>query len=207
MPTPRFFYFDLGAVLLFFDHGVACRKLAALTGLDPAVIRGVIFESTLQHDLESGKISSQQFFEEFCAGTGATLDFPSAAQAMGDIFELNQSLKPVLSSLAHAGHRLGLLSNTCDLHWNQFGRGRYHPIPEIFDEVVLSYEVRSMKPDLPIYQEAIRRVGLAAEEIFFVDDRLDNVAGARQAGLDAVQYTTTRALVHDLRVRGVEFNY
>jgi hypothetical protein len=35
----------------------------------------------------------------------------------------------------------------------------------------------------------------------------DNVAGARQAGFDAVQYTSTLRLVADLRERGLHFNY
>ena len=35
----------------------------------------------------------------------------------------------------------------------------------------------------------------------------ENVAAARQAGFDAVAYTTTPALVDELHRRGVEFNY
>ena len=42
---------------------------------------------------------------------------------------------------------------------------------------------------------------------FYVDDIAGHVAGARSVGFDAVQYTSTDALVAQLRERGVAFNY
>jgi FMN phosphatase YigB (HAD superfamily) len=49
--------------------------------------------------------------------------------------------------------------------------------------------------------------GLSAGEIFFVDDRPENVTGALEAGLDAVLYTSPACLAADLRRRGIGFNY
>jgi hypothetical protein len=40
-----------------------------------------------------------------------------------------------------------------------------------------------------------------------MDDVPGHVAAANEAGFDAVQYTTTPALVAELRNRGVTFNY
>ena len=60
-----------------------------------------------------------------------------------------------------------------------------------------------MKPDRAIYDEAVVRAGTSAGEVFFVDDRLDNVVGAQAAGLDAVQFTDAEQLVIDLRQRGI----
>ena len=45
-------------------------------------------------------------------------------------------------------------------------------------------------------------VGLAPEEVFFTDDRLDNVEGARKVGFDAVQFVGVEALREELRARG-----
>jgi lambda repressor-like predicted transcriptional regulator len=38
MKSPKFIYFDLGNVLLFFDHQRATRKIAELTGLAPELV-------------------------------------------------------------------------------------------------------------------------------------------------------------------------
>ena len=57
-----------------------------------------------------------------------------------------------------------------------------------FDEVILSYEVGMKKPDLPIYEEAVSRLGVKAEDCLFVGDGgSDELPGARNAGMTALQ--------------------
>ena len=63
-----------------------------------------------------------------------------------------------------------------------------------------------MKPAPEIYQAAIESVDCEPREIFFMDDKLENVEGARAAGLDAVIFTTAEQLVEELARRGVELN-
>ena len=101
---------------------------------------------------------------------------------------------------------MGILSNTCESHW-EYCATRFAVIRELFDVHVLSYEVGAMKPDPAIYRAAAEKVDLPPPEIFFVDDRLENVQAARKAGFDAVHYTTTEILGAALRDRGVRFNY
>ena len=64
-----------------------------------------------------------------------------------------------------------------------------------------------MKPATEIYADAVASVGLRPQEIFFVDDLEANVEGARQAGFDAVHYTSAAELDKALRKRGVRINY
>ena len=75
-----------------------------------------------------------------------------------------------------------------------------------FDPIITSYEAQSMKPHAGIYELAAKRVNLPPEEIFFVDDRAENVEGARKLGWQAVRYTTPLRLANDLERRGVVFN-
>jgi putative hydrolase of the HAD superfamily len=109
--------------------------------------------------------------------------------------------------LKAAGYRLGILSNTSPAHWEFIADGRFTLIRSFFDVCVLSYQVGAMKPEAEIYRAAEVRAGVAAEHVFFVDDRAENVAGARCCGFDAVQYTTAAALAADLRQRGARINY
>ena len=64
-----------------------------------------------------------------------------------------------------------------------------------------------MKPEPKIYAESARLAGVRPEEIFFTDDRADNVAGAREAGWDAVLFESAGQLSGELRRRGVMTNY
>ena len=113
---------------------------------------------------------------------------------------------PVVSQLAAAGYRLGILSNTCEGHWEHCLR-RYRILAENFSVHALSYRIGACKPDAAIFRAAAELAGCRPEKIFYIDDVAGHVAGARAAGFDAVQYTTTAELVEELRKRGVEFNY
>ncbi len=203
----NFIYFDLGNVLLRFDHRRACRQMAEVAGAPADAVWDVIFETGLNRRYELGEITSREFYDEFCRKIGSRPEFDALALAGSAMFELNVSARAVLGQLAAGGHRVGLLSNTNEMHWNYFTDGRYGMIPDIFDHCVLSFQVHSMKPDRMIFDEAARRAGVPSSEIFYVDDIQMHVEGARAAGFDAVQYTTTSKLVDDLHERGVHFNY
>ena len=64
-----------------------------------------------------------------------------------------------------------------------------------------------MKPEPAIYEAAIKQAGVPASEIFFCDDRPDNVAGALVPGLVAVQFHTAKQLAEELYRRGMKMNY
>jgi putative hydrolase of the HAD superfamily len=50
------------------------------------------------------------------------------------------------------------------------------------------------KPDLAIYKRALDILGRAAERILFIDDRAENVAGALNAGIRAIQFKNEEQL-------------
>jgi HAD superfamily hydrolase (TIGR01509 family) len=207
MRTPRFLYFDLGNVLLNFDHRLASRQMGAVAGVDADKVWDIVYASDLELRYEAGEVDDRQFYEIFCQQTGTRPDFDKLLLADSEIFTPNASMAPVVAALDAARYPLGILSNTCPGHWKYCSDGRYGLIKQAFHVFALSYELRACKPSPQIFQGAAKLVGMAPEEIFFVDDMAANVAGAKAAGFDAVQYTTTPALVADLRARGLEFNY
>jgi glucose-1-phosphatase len=204
--TPKFLYFDLGNVLLRFDDGVRCRQMAAVAGIDPADVFQALFVTPLDRDYSLGRITTREFYDEFCRQTGARPDYGSLMEADRDIFHLNVSAIPLVAQLHHAGYRLGILSNTCENHWEYCLR-RYAILRELFDAHALSHVVGAAKPDAAIYQAAAGLAGVRPHEIFFTDDMARNVEGARAAGFDAVQFTSASALVDELRARSLRFNY
>lgn len=203
---PEFLYFDLGNVLLFFDHRLAARQMAAVAGVCAERVWDVVYASGLYLRRETRELSDEDYYETICAAIGVRPDPLLFERAGCDIFRRNHTMLPVMAQLKAAGYRLGLLSNTCATHYEFFADGRFRMIPEAFDVVVLSYEEGVMKPDRRIYETAAHRAGVPPERIFFADDLAANVEGARAAGIDAVQYTDTPRLLRDLRRRGVVFN-
>ena len=64
---------------------------------------------------------------------------------------------------------------------DQYGIGRY------FTEKVISTHVGATKPDPRMYQAVLRRLNADPADCLFVDDRVCNVQGAIDAGMQAVQ--------------------
>ena len=200
----KFLYFDLGNVLLYFDHERACRGMGKVAGVPADVVRDVFYQSGLAWRYELGEVTDDEMLAIFARETGTRADAAKLIAAAGDIFEVNESIVPVVRSLKRAGHRLGILSNTCSAHWEHCANGRYEFISQSFDVHALSFRIKAAKPDLRIYDAARELAQVDADEIFFVDDLKVNVDGALCAEYDAVQYTTTDELIAALRKREIE---
>ena len=59
------------------------------------------------------------------------------------------------------------------------------------------------KPDRRIFDILIERCGLPAASLVFIDDGKNNVVAARNAGLEALHFTTADQLRRDLRSLGL----
>jgi glucose-1-phosphatase len=205
MPT-RFLYFDLGNVLLSFSHERMCQQMAAVAGIEAEAVRRALFDGpageTLQWRFERGDFDAAAAYEHFCIASGVRPERGALHAAACDMFaELPESVA-LVRRLAHAGHRLGILSNTNPVDF-EFVCERFGFLWDCFELRVVSFEAREMKPQREIYDHAVRLAGMPAADVFFVDDKPENVAGAVAAGMDAVQFTTVPQLEADLLRRGV----
>jgi putative hydrolase of the HAD superfamily len=202
----RFLYFDLGNVLLSFCHNRMCRQMAAAAGVDAESVKRALFDAaagpSLQWQFERGDFDAVDAYERFCGEIGVRPDMAELYAAGSDIFAPIPESVELTARLAEAGNRLGVLSNTNPVDW-QFVTGRFAFLSEHFEQAALSFEAREMKPHRAIFDYAVRRAGVPAAEVFFTDDRAENVEGALAAGLDAVLYATPDELRAELRKRRV----
>jgi putative hydrolase of the HAD superfamily len=206
---PAFLYFDLGNVLLSFSHERMCRQMAEVAGVSPAAVREALFSAprsgptqSVQWRFERGDLNALAVYEHFCEALGVQPDREQLSAAGGNIFEAIPESLALIERLAAAGARLGIMSNTNPIDWGFISSGAFPAINRCFEHYVLSYEVRAMKPERAIYDRAVQLAGAPAGEVFFTDDREENVAGAIDAGLDAVLFTTPAALQRQLVQRG-----
>jgi glucose-1-phosphatase len=120
-----------------------------------------------------------------------------------DIFWINEPVARLVEQLKGAGYRLLLGSNTNILHATYFRR-RFATTIDLFDHLILSYEVGHMKPSGEFYRACVAAAGVPADSCIFIDDLIENVEGAQRAGLEAVQYIDTPMLIAELQRLGVE---
>jgi putative hydrolase of the HAD superfamily len=63
-----------------------------------------------------------------------------------------------------------------------------------FDGMHYSASLGSAKPDIAFFKEIEGRTGFRSDEIFFIDDKVANVEGAKQAGWTAALWTPATRL-------------
>jgi putative hydrolase of the HAD superfamily len=80
--------------------------------------------------------------------------------------------------------RLGIISNLP--HDSLFYELEAYGIRDLFDPVVVSYEVGFRKPHPAIYQEALRRANAKAKDSIFVSHDAEEVKGAENVGMKGI---------------------
>ena len=202
-PPPQFIFLDAGNVLVSFDYTKGFQQIAAETGVLPDQVEDFYTRDNVQSRLENGGLDWHEVHSTFCRHFSSDISFELFDRAAGNIFTLKLEMIPVLASLQRNRFRFGLLSNSCQPHWDYLCNSQYSLLPLAFQTIVLSHEVFVGKPDKAIYHYAQKKVGVPAHQIFFCDDLSCNVDAARTVGWDAEIFTTAQQLIRDLNDRGV----
>jgi len=77
------------------------------------------------------------------------------------------------------------------------------PIFNLFNDIIVSGAEKMVKPDPAIYRLAQQRFNIEPASAIFVDDRLDNVEGARACGFHAHLFTDASTLRGELERLGL----
>jgi epoxide hydrolase-like predicted phosphatase len=186
---------DWGGVLTMPVHAAIGSWLKA-TGVDHdhygAVLRRWVEplpgETSPVHQLERGEIALEDFehlLSAALAGEGSLVEARGLVGTMLAELAIYEDSMTSLVTRAHAaGIRTGLLSNS----WgNEYDRTDWN---DMFDTVVISGEVGMRKPEPGIFELAVRRIGIPAEQCVFIDDMAPNVIAAREAGLVGIVHQT-----------------
>ncbi len=198
----RVIYLDLGKVIIDFDYSVAARQIETLTPLSLAGIARVLSDGGLIEEYETGKISSEKHYQKVCRMLQMNVSMEQFRCLWGSMFLPEPLLSEELLEALKQRYRLILLSNTNEIHFGYVIQK--YPILRHIEERMLSYEVGYMKPQPEIFRMAIKRAGVLPQEIFFADDRAENIEAAREAGLQAYQFHSEEGLKQDMQRAGIE---
>jgi len=179
------------------------ERICQCTGLTGEEIKKMLFERNLRDLYETGKINSLELHSLFQEASPRLFSFDEFMHALSDIFTPNHEIWPIVHSLKKEGIRLVLLSNTSECHFKRINTD--YPICQVFDQLILSYEVGACKPDLLIYQKALEAANCSKDECFYTDDIPEFIAGASKAGLKGEIYTDPFSLRKHLIDRGCDF--
>lgn len=105
----------------------------------------------------------------------------------------------MLHELKQREFSLFCLSNWSAEKFNIVSRG--YDFFDLFDFILLSADVKLLKPDPRIYLALLERIERSAEDCVFIDDQQANVTAARQLGFDAIHFVSPDQLREALSMR------
>lgn len=171
--------FDLGNVLINFDF----NRFFAVCGYAPDE-RDVDEALPILMKFDAGKMSRNEFYLQMREFFDFTLSQDEFEAAWCDNFWENKEMIALARSLSKK-FNVFILSNTDEIHfpyiWQQF------PSLHFFAQnLMLSYQLKAVKPEKIIFEKALRKFDLVAEECLFIDDNQRNVQAALDLRMKAV---------------------
>lgn len=182
--------FDLGGVVLALSYEQAVRRFEEI-GLANARQHLDAFEQKgIFGDLESGRISAEDFRRELSLLIGREVSMDDCYQAWhGYVDHVPKRNLEAILRLREQGYKVCLLSNTNPfmMQWAEKDfDGDGHPISYFFDALYLSYECKVMKPRREIFEMMLKGQQALPEETLFIDDGPRNVEVAKSLGMQTL---------------------
>ena len=194
--------FDLGGVLIDWNREHLYRKMFAGDPAGMAYFLTEICPMSWNLKLDKGYPFAQAVEEKVA-------EYPAYEAYIRAYHERWEEMVPgdfpdsvaLLSALRGRGFGLHVLSNFSAETYPKMER-RFDFLCW-FDSILLSGDVGLAKPEQEIYELLLERIGYEPGECLFIDDSAENVVGAREVGIDAVQFFSAEGLSRDLGERNL----
>ena len=195
-PIVRAVLFDLGGVLLPFDRERRIAAITARTGATAAAARAFM-ALDLHRRLDLGEASDFDLAAEFAAFFGLRVSPLEAADLLCSVFEPPNHELWALAARLRRRAVVGGFSDNPSLVVQVFPEGAF------LEPLFLSCEIGACKPSDAAFAAVEAALGMAAQQILFIDDTLANVEAARLRGWDAIHFTANAQLTAELALRGL----
>ena len=191
--------FDIGGVLVDFNPEKVLKNMG-LPEEEIQIVQTNTVLGPLWTELDRGVMPKEEVFELMINNV------PAEYQKDAREFLFNHTLETVscfdyaqnwLRSLKNKGYNVYLLTNYPQWMFEPHFNNLFTFAPYV-DGYVVSAVVKLIKPDHKIYENIVAKYNLNPQECVFIDDRLDNVIGARETGLNALQFTTKEETFNNL---------
>ncbi|MEQ9032148.1 MAG: HAD family phosphatase [Aggregatilineales bacterium] len=179
--------FDFGGVLMKTVDYAPRHAWDDRLGLPKGTVEKEVHNEGAWRDAQTGKIELSKYWDDVAGRL--KLSAHDVEKLAADFYrgdELDQHLIEFIRQQRNADVTVALLSN--DTHELLRPKLAHLGIESLFDPLVISSEIRVMKPDAQAYLSVLERLGRPAEETIFIDDRAENITAAESLGIHGVHY-------------------
>ncbi len=191
-------FFDVGGVLYTLDYEPKWKIFCNRCGKTLQEVKDVLYAKDIFSGYETGKISSTQYYEAAMERLSCSMSFDefkliwnSFLIKREDMFHLVFKLKKHID--------INFITNTNELNAEVIE----NDLKGITNNIVYSFQAGCSKPEQKIYKIALDRANTKPERSIFIDDREENVDGARSLGIISHLFKGKVALLKFLRGHGL----
>ena len=179
--------FDFGGVILDIDPDLSRHEFVKMLGIDNA---RRLEEEQLPQLYEKGLIDRSGFVTKINQIAGSNLSEGEILKAWNAMLLNYKPARIERIKRLHKDHKLLMLSNTNDSHFEYFHNkliAEYGvTFYQLFDHVYLSHEMGMLKPSHEIFETVIKEQQLDLQRTLFIEDTARNATAAREVGLQTL---------------------
>ena len=188
--------FDLSGVVLLTIHGTFKSLMAERLGVSAEAV-GRVMNDPMNDKWDMDEISDDEFYDYMLAQTGQPAEKKAILEKFViEDFYIDAEMLALVREL-HGTYTTALLTNF-PAHVHDFMKRAWH-VDGAFDHIIVSADVKLIKPDPRIYQLTLDRIGCKAHEAVFIDDVRLNVEAAEALGIRGIVFTSKSQLIADLK--------
>lgn len=189
----RVIVFDYGEVISVSQSAADRAALVEISGLDADLFWQLY--DRYREDLDQGVTLPREYWNLIARDAGVEWSPARLQQLWAADIRSWISVEPgtvqLLAELHAGGTRVALLSNAGFDFSDPF---RHSPMSAYFEAMFVSAELGLIKPDPEIYRVTARELGIALEQMVFIDNKKINVDAAVALGVTGHVFTTVAEL-------------
>ncbi|HLC53035.1 MAG TPA: HAD family phosphatase [Candidatus Nanoarchaeia archaeon] len=197
----NYIFFDVGGVLSTDTESFIIEEIVNNLHLDKESIKGAFRECA--KDLQRGNISEEKFWSNFMISTGLNphvdpvIDLCNVYRRHTITIDHSMQLADRLRS---KGYGTGIITNTIrSIYKYNVERGLFGD----FNPVVVSCNEGLIKPEVQIYELALKRANQTPELCVFIDDKKKLLEAASDLGMETIFYVSPLELEKELNKLGL----
>lgn len=191
---------------IFDCFGVICDPVVNNWYKENRLKYGLI-DSNLQtflKEVDLGNASEDDVVDYFMKYDGVNSTKEELRKDIDSYLKLDNELADIILKLKNKGFKTVLLSNA---NASFFERKIYTTYPEfkdLFDDIIISSDIKMVKPDPDIYLHTLNKINSKPEESLFIDDSKTNVDGAINIGINGYLYTDSNLFAEYIKSLGID---
>ena len=179
--------FDMGNVVIQFDPKSFIDREGILDPEDRKLVMNELFLSVEWAQMDAGTLTEETAeplilprFPERLRGKVRNLLYNWSYPR-----DMIPGMEDLIKRLKEAGYRIYLLSNASSAQHEYWPK---YPVSGYFDGKMISWDVKTVKPNPEIYRLFTEKFSLEPEECLFTDDSSANVAAAIACGWKGIVF-------------------